>query len=107
MMSSSSAEDFMACNRILHATGEGGQDEAQHIVDSTLHPQAARKRLRSRIGVFLYCPTSGVGNQLAHVLDFEFVFDARAVSIHRFCAEVELACDLLGGKSPANQAEYF
>mgnify|MGYP003693617091 CR=1 FL=1 len=94
----------LACNRILHATGEGGQDEAQHIVDSTLH-----RKLRENVYVpesasSCNCPTSGVGNQLAHVLDFEFVFDTRAVSIHRLCAEMKLAGDLLGGESLADQA---
>ena len=56
---------------------------------------------------FLHRPSSGVGNQLGHTLDFEFVFDARAVSVHRLCTEMKLAGDLLGRESLANQLEDF
>ena len=65
-----------ACNRMVHAASEGGRDNRSTISPFNFAPASAAKTFTFQNRASSHGPTSGVGNQLVHTLDFKFVFDA-------------------------------
>jgi hypothetical protein len=70
--------------------------------DNTVSERRLRVLQRST-----FTPVNGVLHKLSRILQIELFFYMRAVSFHRFDAEMQLLGDLPGGASLPDQGENF